>query len=238
MSFNALRSLIPITVALAMSGLACSSGDTAVDAETDNADLSATETNAHGFALNSHVLTSVPASAATASALGIATWDVFAGVDPEKKFSGSVFYASDKAGDVKFAFAVDEATKSVAFLVLNKDGSRASDAIDPASYLNLVDDVQLLTEKIKQASSWGDCATGIAVGGLALVGTALVVLGTPVGWYGLFIATGAALDAGIVGVPLATVLAYSLGAAATAGAYGVVAKLGSVVTSVPANCGL
>jgi hypothetical protein len=46
------------------------------------------------------------------------------------------------------------------------------------------------------------------------------------------------LDAGIVGLPLATVLAYGLGITATAAAYGVVAKLGSVVTSVPASCGL
>jgi hypothetical protein len=102
----------------------------------------------------------------------------------------------------------------------------------------LVDDVQLLTGKIKQAASWGDCATGIAIGGLALVGSALVILGTPVGWYGIAIGTGAALDAGIVGLPLATVLAYGLGITATAAAYGVVAKLGSVVTSVPASCGL
>jgi hypothetical protein len=234
---NAFRSLIPIAAALAMSGLACSSS-VADDAEADNAALSATDTNANGLALKSHVLTSVPASVETASALGIASWDVFVGVDKEKKFSGSVFYASDASGDVKYAFAVDGATKSVAFLVFNRDGSRASDAIAPASYLKLVDDVQLLTGKIKQAASWGDCATGIAIGGLALVGSALVILGTPVGWYGIAIGTGAALDAGIVGLPLATVLAYGLGITATAAAYGVVAKLGSVVTSVPASCGL
>src|SRR5687767_2939669 len=110
--FIAFRRLIPITAALAMSVVACTS-DKNEDAASGESNLSAGETNERGFGLESHVLTKEPASVATAAALGIATWDVFVGVDREKKFSGTVFYASDAAGDVKYAFAVDEAAQSV-----------------------------------------------------------------------------------------------------------------------------
>lgn len=188
--------LVRRPLVLALAGLLAVAGcaGSQDDGAADHAALSAGQVNAARGDFKQHVLQAVPASAKNQQELGIATWDVFAGADAATGFVGTVFYASDAAGDVRYAFAANLATREVSVAVLEKDGTANADPkVDQENLKALMDDVARLRDTVKPTQAAPGaihtqdlpsertfaCAVTLAYIGLAGVAVGAVVIGAP-----------------------------------------------------------
>ncbi len=185
--------------------LAGCSGANEGDDQTDDSAITATQANERQHALKEHVLKGVPASSENQKELGIATWDVFAGADTAKGFSGALFYASDADNDVRYAFAVDSVTHEAAIVVLSKDGLQLKDAkVSAETYSKLLNDVVMLKKKIDALSHEITVGSAISGGFACAVTIAVGALGV--------IAAGAAVAAGAAGMVWVVGTTFSAGA--------------------------
>jgi hypothetical protein len=201
----------------------CAGGDDSHGSSDDA--ITAENANAQDHALKEHVLPDEAASPENAAALGIVKWNVYAGIDAKTGFKGSVFYASDDNGDVKYVFSIDVAKKAQALFRLDREGAPSLEKIDDATAKTLLDEVGRLQAKIDTARA-SACAKMLAWGAASIVlaGGVGAIIGAAV-WFGGTVAAGTAALASIasatVGVSMEGVItaAVSLVSVGTGTAY-------------------
>jgi hypothetical protein len=157
------------TASLALSGIACAA-PAADDGDGAQADAISAKAAATEFKGAKQIYEG-PATS-SARAIGVTTWSVFA--VKQDSFTGTVMFAVDRAGDVKYAVLAGQRSASssgdYSFALVNYDkaGKTAASSSDKATLETLYWDVraidQILTDREKAtAKTRRDCATGIAV---------------------------------------------------------------------------
>ncbi len=221
-----MRPLLPIvsTILLALGGCASASDD----ADTQASAVSPEEAIGNErFEVQRSMLANEPAGGETRQTLGIASWTVYAVASRSRDLAGTIAYAVDGAGDVKYAVATmstfDGASESVAFMELAEDGAKKT--LDPSAVTEitkrLAGDLTTLDRKLRhvEAQSTGsaraECAVRLSLIGLGGIAAAFAGVGAMT--FGVATAAKAAGATGVVGAIVATLVSLAgapVGAAA------------------------
>jgi len=167
--------------ALSSATMGCSSNQES-DADDDSA-LTAEQSNKALWGLKEHVVTAAPAGSEAAAALGIKTWDVYAGTVEDKLFTGAVFFASDANGDVVYEFVSNIDLKYVRLTWRTKSGGVELKEIQKRDAEILVNEVKRVRTSLDSLAKIptdypaekSHCLRSLAEKGLDLVGTPFLV---------------------------------------------------------------
>lgn len=180
------------------------------------------------FEVQQRLLADEPASP-EAQSLGVVSWTVYAVASESKNVAGTVAYAVDRDGDVKYAAAkmgtLDGSEQSIGFFELAKNGAKTElDASKVAGLTKqLSGDLTSLDRKLQAHGAEGrgqgaaglECALRISLIGVGGIAAAFAGVGTMT--VGVAVAAKAAGASGLVGAVVATLVSLAgvpVGAAA------------------------
>jgi hypothetical protein len=157
---------------------ACGAGD-APDSGAGEADITVAEA-AQEYDAKEVVLENEPATSEGKAALGIEAWTVISAVKTKNQFAGTLAFATDAGGDVKYAVFANTQTGEVGVMIFSPEGEKRNVAPDATTERALFAEMPHLQKRLPTSTgnvhtqgvgNGTQCLAGLATAGLALAGT-------------------------------------------------------------------